>query len=233
MALARFTSTGVLDTTFGDPSGSETASSEEFTVVRLTSTGSVDPTFGSSGVATSNFCGVGSRVFSLSVDPTGNILAGGRNFLDSINHAAFALARFESSGAPDTTFGDPSTPGQTMLDFFGVDNHLTSIQPVLDSGGNEIAFLVGGYVYQSTGANNPLASYLALAQFQNNGSLDSTFGSNGEVAIDFGSQDNKQSLPSGSTLLIQADGRILIGGNTDFSSGPYTGYNFAVARLWP
>ena len=210
-----------------------TTASEDFTVVRLTPAGAVDSTFGTSGVASTNFCGAGSRIFTLSVDPSGNILAGGRNFLGSATHAVFAMARFGVNGSLDTTFGAATTPGQTMLDFFGVDNHLTSIQPVLDSGGNELAFLVGGYVYQSTGANNPLNSYLALAQYRTNGSIDSTFGTNGEVAIDFGSNDNKQSLPSGSTLLIQDDGRILIGGNTEFSAGPYLGYNFAVARLWP
>ena len=167
------------------------------------------------------------------MDSAGGILAGGRNFLQSATDPAFALARFGNGGAIDTTFGDPSTPGQTMLDFYGFANHLTSIQPILDSGGNELAFVVGGFVTQSAGANTPIASYLALAKYHTNGSLDSTFGTNGEVAIDFGNGNNSVTLPGNSSLLLQSDGRILVTGTAKFTAAPYTGYNFALARLWP
>jgi len=210
-----------------------TTASEDFTVVRLTPAGSIDTTFGTEGIATTSFCGAGSRIFSLSVDSAGGILAAGRNFQQSSSDPAFALARFESTGALDTTFGNPSSPGQTMLDFYGSANHLTSIQPVLDSGGNELSFVVGGFVTQSTGANAPTASFLALARYHTNGLLDMTFGTNGGVIVDFGSQSNGQSLPSSKTLLIQSDGKIMITGSADFSSGTYAGHNFALARLWP
>jgi hypothetical protein len=71
----------------------------------------------------------------------------------------FYIARFTGDRVLDTSFGDSSATssgrtGQTMLDFFGNQNRLTSIQPVLDSAGNEIAFMVGGYAYQSTGLNH-------------------------------------------------------------------------------
>ena len=151
---------------------------------------------------------------SLSVDLAGNILAGGRNYLVVSGHAVFALARFAINGALDTTFGNSSTPGKTILDFFASDNHLTSIQPVLDSGGNELAFLAGGWVIRSVGSNT--YKYFAIAEYHPVGTLDTTFGTNGGAVIDFGHQNNYTNSPSNNTLLIQADGQDCHGGNRQF-----------------
>jgi len=210
--------------------GSSTVgSAEAFTTARLTSTGTIDSTFGSAGLATATFCGTRSRIYSISVDSTGNILTFGWNNLSNL---VFAVSRFNSSGILDSSFGDPYTPGRTVLDFYGGTNYVTSIQPVLDSLGNQTGFLVAGLVSQPTGpysSNN----YWGLAKYQNNGSLDTTFGTNGALAIDFGSKNTTGSLPSSSDLLIQTDGRIVMAGAAKFASGPYGGYNFAMARLWP
>jgi hypothetical protein len=75
--------------------------------------------------------------------------------------------------------------------------------------------------------------FLVIAKYHTDGSLDTSFGTNGGVSIDLGSADNYVLTPAGSNLLIQADGRAVIGGTAGFTSGPYTGYNFALARLWP
>jgi len=208
--------------------------SEKFTVVRLTPMGSVDSSFGASGVATTTFCGAGSRIFSLSVDAHGNILAGGRNYLARVSHPVMAIARFTSNGTLDTTFGDPSgsvRTGQTKLDFYGSNNYVNSIQPVLDAGGNQLAYLVAGSVYQSAGSATN--KYLVLTQYHTDGSLDATFGTNGGFTIDFGHHNNGVTSPGNSNLLIQADGRIIITGSANFSTGPYAGWNFALARVWP
>ena len=124
------------------------------------------------------------------------------------------------------------TDPRTMLDFFGSENHLTSIQPVLDSAGNEVAFMAGGYAYQSTG---PYTSnkYLVIAEYDTNGSLDPTFGTNGVVSVDFGSSNSSAMPPAGDSLLIQTDGKVIVGGMSGFTSGPFSGYNFALARFWP
>jgi uncharacterized delta-60 repeat protein len=216
----------------GGSSGQTT--SEKFTVVRLTPSGAVDTSFGTAGVATTTFCGAGSRIFTLFVDGSGNVLAGGRNYLTKVTHPVMALARFTSTGVLDTTFGDPSgsaRTGQTKLDFYGSNNYVNSIEPVLDGGGNQIAFVIGGNVYQSVGSATD--KYLVLAEYQTDGSLNTTFGTNGGFTIDFGHQDNSVSTPGNSNLLIQADGRIVIAGSANFSSGPDAGWNFAVARVWP
>ena len=196
--------------------GGEGAGSNNFSVVRLTPSGSLDSSFGASGgVAATNFCGIPSTVFSLSVEPIGNILAGGTAQVVSTGPPAFGIARFNNNGVLDTAFGDFSTgssgrTGQTMLDFFGSQNHVTSIQPVVDSGGNEVALMVGGYVFQSTGLNT-FNKYLVIAEYHADGSLDTTFGTNGVVAVDFGSANNSVMSPASDNLLVQTDGKIVIG----------------------
>jgi hypothetical protein len=39
--------------------------------------------------------------------------------------------------------------------------------------------------------------------------------------------------PAGDSVLIQTDGKVVIGGTSSFKSGPFSGYNFALARFWP
>jgi hypothetical protein len=151
---------------------------------------------------------------------------------NKLTNIVYAATRFTSVGAIDTTFGDPTTPGQTILDFYGVANTPTSIQLVLDSLGNPIGFIVAGWVSQSTGqftSNN----YWGLARYTVNGSLNTTFGSNGGFVIDFGSQNTQGVLPSYHQILVQSDGRVVMAGTAKFSSGTYAGYNFALARFWP
>jgi uncharacterized delta-60 repeat protein len=171
------------------------------------------------------------------VDPVGNILAGGTSPVVSNGPPEFYIARFTGNGVLDTTFGDFSTTssgrtGQTTMDFFGSENHLMSIQPVLDSAGNEVAFMAGGYAFQSTGLNT-FNKYLVIAKYDINGSLDPTFGTNGVVSVDFGSSNNYAMSPAGDNVLIQTDGKVVIGGMSGFKSGPFSGYNFALARFWP
>src|SRR5262249_26158088 len=145
-----------------------------FGLVRLTPSGTLDSSFGASGgVASTSFCGNPSTGFSISVDPLGNIVAGGTGSVASGGAPQFWTARLTSSGTLDTSFGDPSTSGlgrtgQTMLDFFGNQNRITSIQPVLDANGNETAFLVAGYAYLQTGAST-FNKYLVIARYHADG----------------------------------------------------------------
>jgi hypothetical protein len=34
-------------------------------------------------------------------------------------------------------------------------------------------------------------------------------------------------------LLVQTDDKVVIAGTAGFSNGVYSGYNFALARIWP
>ncbi len=206
-----------------------------FGIVRLSPAGALDPSFGtSSGLATTGFCGFGGRLGPLSVDTAaGTILAGGVIKVVSGGTLKIAFARFTANGALDTTFGDPSTTGpgrmgQTILDFYGSNNYATSLQLMPDNTG---AFMAGGYADQTVGSI--IKHYLIIAKYDANGSLSAAFGTSGVVAIDFGNGNTSTGSPDTSNLLIQSDGKPVIAGMSGFSSGTYSGGNFALARVWP
>lgn len=82
-----------------------------FGVVRYNGNGSVDTTFGQGGAVTTAFAPTepAATLFAMAVQANGNIVAAGSagrfaaaNF---VTQADFALARYSSTGAPDTTFG--------------------------------------------------------------------------------------------------------------------------------
>jgi len=215
------------------------ASSGKFALARLNPSGSIDASFGGSGIASTDFCGAGSTVFSVNVDPLGNILAGGTAAITSQGPPKFGIARFTQSGVLDTAFGDPSNvslgrTGQTMLDFFGSENHLASLVPVFDANGNETYFIAAGYAYQSSGSST-FNKYLVATRYHFDGSLDTTFGSNGTggAVVDFGNANTYLQIPATNSSLIQSDGKVILSGTAGFTSGVYSGYNFALARIWP
>jgi hypothetical protein len=118
--------------------------------------------------------------------------------------------------------------GQTSLDFYGSNNYATSLQLMPDNTG---AFVAGGYADQTVGSI--IKHYLIIAKYDANGSLSAAFGTAGVVAIDFGNGNTSTGSPDTSNLLIQSDGKPVIAGYSGFSSGTYSGGNFALARLWP
>ena len=219
--------------------GGGSASTGAFSLARLTPVGALDTAFGSSaGYSTSVFCGGGSTIFSVNVDAAGNILAGGTAALVANGPPKFGIARFDHNGLLDATFGDPSfsgltRTGRTLLDFYGYKNFLMSLLPVLDANGNQVSYLAAGYAGQSTGQFSQ-NQYLVLARYHLDGSLDTTFGTNGSggLAIDFGSANNYVMKPAEHNTFIQSDGRVTTAGTSGFASGANAGLNFALARVW-
>ena len=124
----------------------------------------------------------------------------------------FALARYHPNGVLDNSFG---TSGVVITQFGW--NHAMGSAVVMRPGGKIMA---AGSV-----RIDPLVdSDFALARFNPDGLLDSTFGSGGLVTIDFGGSDYA------SDLTLHYDGKIVIGGTTRDSTGVN---NFALARYMP
>jgi uncharacterized delta-60 repeat protein len=135
---------------------------------------------------------------------TGKSLGAGGNF-------DFALARLNPNGTFDSSFG---SSGKTSLDFAGFNDEAFAI--AMQSDGK---ILLGG----SAGTANSYSDNFALARYNANGTLDSSFGTGGKVTLDFqGFQDQAKAL------VLQPDGTILLAGNARNSSG---NDNFAVARF--
>jgi uncharacterized delta-60 repeat protein len=142
------------------------ASDVGFGVMRYTTAGVVDKTFGSGGLATADFGanGILSGAFAVAIQSNGEIVAGGAAAQGPTNlsfDSAFALARFTSTGALDTSFGSGGLVTTTLVS--GTSNVYSFVNGVLiQSDGKIVAAgntLVGQGHESGTGAY--VARYLA------------------------------------------------------------------------
>jgi uncharacterized delta-60 repeat protein len=185
-----------------------------FELVRYNPNGSLDRSFGNGGIVTTTFP-EGSYAFDVALQPDGKIIAAGTVFVDfnpgDISDTDFALARYNSDGNLDTTFGDGGT---LMTDFFGNEDDAFSV--LIQPDGKIVA--VGS-------ANNPASYYdFAAVRYLSNGTIDTTFGVAGKVSTDFGDQNFDRAR----SAALQSDGRIVAAGFAISQNGGVQ--NFAVAR---
>src|SRR5262249_24752883 len=168
--------------------------------------GTLDASFGTSGKATTDFAGgTGAAARTVVVEPDGKILVAG---LAAFNGAFdFALARYNSNGTIDTSFG---TGGKvtTAFDFPGNFDRVFTI--VQQPDGKVVA----------VGSTVNLFADFALARFNANGTLDTSFGTGGIVTTAFGVSAEATSA------VVQSDGKIVAAGFANLGGGDY----FALVR---
>jgi uncharacterized delta-60 repeat protein len=145
---------------------------------------------------------------SLAIQSDGKILLGGSCSNGSNND--FCIARFNSDGTLDTTFGSSGKVIQPIGSSDDIGRSL-AIQP-----NGKILF--GGYC-QGVSNND-----FCIARFNSNGTLDTSFGTSGKVIQHIGSYYD---YCYGQSLAIQSDGKILLGGNC--SNG--INLDFCIARF--
>lgn len=176
----------------------------DFALARYNPDGSLDTSFDGDGKVEEDF-GFGDDVINVvSLQADGKILVAGRvaNSFDD----DFGLARYATNGTLDTSF---DITGTTVTDFGGNDEAYSLL---LQSDGKAI-------VLGTTDVNGDRD--FALARYDANGNLDTSFGTAGKVITDFaGFNDDAYAAT------LQADGKILVVGETG------TGFStdFAVAR---
>jgi uncharacterized delta-60 repeat protein len=172
---------------------------------RLTpSTGGVlDPTFGSGGQLFSSFSNNWDGANAVVAQPDGKIvIAGGFNPLNSKTGSDFLLARYNADGTLDTSFG---SGGHTVTDFgsSGDNANAVALQPQAD-GTSKI--LVAGMTASKKGIGE-----VALARYNANGTLDTTFGTNGKVITSLGGSATEWVT----AMAVDSSGRILVAGYTN------------------
>jgi uncharacterized delta-60 repeat protein len=119
--------------------------------------------------------------------------------------------RYNAYGSVDTTWG---SNGHVYTDFTGVDSEANAIVLLGDG-----KFIVAGSTYHQSQSND---GDFALARYNADGTLDTTFGSGGKVTTDFAGNGNDH----GQALLVQpGDGKIVLAGWRSHSPA-----DFAVAR---
>lgn len=187
-------------------------------MARYTAAGILDASFGSAGtLVLDHFLGSSrEQASSVFVQPDGKIVVAGTAMLDNFE---FALFRCDSSGNPDSTFGNG---GYILTAFSGMNAYATSAV-LADSG----KIVLGGYAGATAEDYN-----IALARYEADGSLDAGFGSAGTTLTDF----SLRTLAS--KIAFQTDGKIVAAGMQSFQIGPrvdagigISGSRFAIARF--
>ena len=160
----------------------------------LASAGDLDTTFGGDGKVTTDFFGFYDGCGDVAIQQDGKIIVGGGASRDTIR-IDFALARYNQNGTLDSSFGSGGKVNTTFPFSAGI------------SGISKIAIQPNGKIV-AVGSTYGTGFYdFALARYNIDGSLDSTFGTQGLVATDFfGEYDSINSLA------LQTDGKIVVGG---------------------
>jgi uncharacterized delta-60 repeat protein len=235
-ALARYNPDGSLDTNFNgtgtvttamgpgsdfayalalQPDGKLVAAGDSwngskyvFALARYNPDGSLDTNFNGTGKVTTAIGGSGEdAVNALTLQPDGKLVAAGTSWNGS--KYVFALARYNPDGSLDTGFGFNGT-GKVTTAFSSANDLANAL--VLQPDGKLVAAGTSG-----NGGN----SDLALARYNPDGSLDTSFNGTGEVTSGIGSGDD-----GASALALQPDGKLVAAGHSWNGSK----YVFALAR---
>ena len=186
--------------------GSENTTSADFLLARYNANGSLDTTFSGDGKQTTDFGGT-DKATGVTLPGTGKIVAVGFVGSGSNTPNDFALARYNSDGSLDTSF---SGDGRQTTDIGGRD------------GANGVALQDDGKMLAVGAAQGPGGNDFALARYNSDGSLDTSFSGDGKQRTGFGGYNN---VAKG--VALQADGKIVAVGR----AGP--NFNLGLARYNP
>jgi uncharacterized delta-60 repeat protein len=161
------------------------------------SPGQLDDSFDGDGKVTTDFTNKPDSASDVAVQANGRILVVG---FTGGNGGKFDLARYRSSGSLDATFGGD---GKVRTSF---------------AEGSSAAAAVAIQADRSIVVAGDVAGSFALARYDPDGSLDTTFSGNGKLTTDITAEGDVAT-----DVAIQADGKIVAAGNTDLGE-------FALAR---
>jgi uncharacterized delta-60 repeat protein len=156
-------------------------------MLRLSDSGSLDSSFGNSGKVAS----VITYQNALALQSDGKILVAGQQ--NGASAYGFGIARFLTSGAIDSSFGNDG---------------LVFTQIGTGSGATDMVVQLDGKIVVSGTSQVDGNEQIGVARYNSNGSLDSSFGSGGKVLIESPGATGFSNLIS-----LQADGKIVIGGS--------------------
>ncbi len=166
--------------------------------------GDLDTSFNHSGIKQFGFGNSYEFAVDIDLDANGNFLIAGTS------NGSYALARMLPSGIFDSTFANNGIARVSFGEGFG-----SNIRKIKQQADGKIIAIGEAY----SGSNFDFAA----ARFNINGTLDSTFGTDGKAIFDFSSNND-----FGNDLVIEADGKITIAGRALNSDGTS---KFALLRL--
>lgn len=173
----------------------------------LLTAGDLDPSFGAGGKVTTDFGAASAQSATVALQSDGKIVVAGTTFDSTF---AFTVARYNADGTLDSTFdGD----GVATTRFGDARGFATSV--VIQADGK---IVVAGGIADSSSVD------FGLVRYNDDGSLDTAFGTGGVVRTSFGTS---QCRIGG--MALQSDGKIVVAGYLDTNIGS-DNYAFALAR---
>lgn len=211
--IHRFTTDGILDTTFG-LGGSVTlpiysqsivlrpdgrvlvagSTGTAYATAQLLPNGALDPSYSTEGIAIADLGPGLERVAGSTQQADGKLVVAGY----SVNQ--FQVARYDANGNLDTTF---SEDGRVTIDFGGEAWDAKANDVVVQPDGR---ILVVGGIRAWNGVY--LSSRIAMARLMPDGSLDTTFSSDGLMTFDH------QGFGGANAVALQTNGRIVVATST-------------------
>ena len=189
------------------------SSEKDFAVARYNTDGTLDSTFGHRGRVRTDFPTLAAAASSVVIQPDGKIVVAGGAYPLFTFAGDFKVVRYNSNGSLDRSFGS----GGIVTTFFPAGSFAFAV--ALQSDGKIIA---AGTHFADFNPGDMSDTDFALARYNPDGSLDSTFGNGGTVTTDFfGTEDDVFSV------LIQPDGKIVAVGS---ANDPADFYDFAAVR---
>lgn len=164
-------------------------------LVRFNSNGTPDSAFGTNGIVVYNGSTYGyDTASSLALQADGKLVAAGYRY-DSGGNQDFLIVRFNANGSVDTSFG-----ANGAVKYNGFANKADTANALLIQSDGKV--LVAGRSYN--GANQDML----VIRLNSNGTLDTTFGTNG--AVTYNSSANNDDTAN--SLALRADGKLIVGG---------------------
>ena len=232
IALARYHTSGTLDTSFGvngvrilDLGGIEsaqhaviqrdgkivivgetnTSGSFDYILTRFDSAGNLDPTFGAAGIVTKDI--VSDGISLIDRHPNLALQTDGKFVVVGDSNGQTVVGRYNVNGSPDTTFGSDLS-GWVLTGMSADAGGIEDPSVVMDANGR---IVVSGSASSPDSVDPEFSPWdldISLARYLPDGSLDSTFGINGVTTTDVTGTDDDQAH----AVALDADGRILMAG---------------------
>ncbi|HYV92928.1 MAG TPA: T9SS type A sorting domain-containing protein [Chitinophagales bacterium] len=176
-----------------------------FSAAAFAQDGTLDSTFSGDGKVSTAIGQSNDLAYSVAVQADGKIVATG--YSSGGTTIEFALVRYNEDGSFDSTF---NTDGKVTTAVGGTNDqaYAAAIQP-------------DGKIVAAGFSTNGPEDYFALVRYNTDGSLDSSFSTDGKVTTAIGLHDDKVY-----SITIQPDGKIVVAGYSYNGSNRY----FALAR---
>ena len=178
------------------------AGDDRVLLVRINTDGSLDPSFGNSGIITHDLTNNSDRASDMEILENGKIIVASQSKLN--NEYDSVVARFNTDGSLDTSFGDSGVVIASIPPYRAISLEVEIVA------GDKI--LVGGNI------DEDLDFRIFVIQYNADGSLDTNFGVDGFIIIDY--------YPDRGVVFKAMEirnGNILISGYTNLVSGSAAG----------